>query len=587
MGQIIQICNLTGLIMRQFLKFWILASALFVGACASPYDIKRGAYSDYVAGQHAKYSRDTQKAAGYYEDALKLDPDNEFILQEAFSLALMDGDFRYALKTAEALSDLGAENSNASMLLSLNAFKRRRYNDVEGFLSGAQGSGFDSLIAPIVRAWVLAQSGKVDEGLAELEVLKSVPMFEAYQKDQAALILDYADRFDEASTAYMSILRGQGTVTVHHVLFYGDMLVRSHQMSKAEDLYELYQLQLSGNKRFQEAVAELDGAKPRDFKRPDPTSALAHALLRAASEIAQDNTHAPAILYARLSSFMAPEGDDTFLLLGNLFLAQHQPEAAIRALGHIDKNSSFANIARVREAFAYNQQEKTEKAVQLLEAFLDEQPNDSAVRTSLGDIYQTNGNYEEALHHYNLALIGLDEILPQHWYLVFSKAIAYERLGRWDEAEEGFLKALSLNPNEPQVLNYLGYSWVDRGKNFAQARRFIERAVVQRPTDGAIMDSLGWVLYLMGEYGEAVEKLQRAVELSPNDPLVNDHLGDAYWMVGREIEARFQWRHALDLDPEEGEVQKIQDKIRLGLTIVKALTMVKAMEGGVDDTHDE
>ncbi|MCK5042079.1 MAG: tetratricopeptide repeat protein, partial [Sphingomonadales bacterium] len=153
--------------------------------------------------------------------------------------------------------------------------------------------------------------------------------------------------------------------------------------------------------------------------------------------------------------------------------------------------------------------------------------------------------------------------------------------------EEGFIKALSLNPNEPQVLNYLGYSWVDRGKNFAQARRFIERAVVQRPTDGAIMDSLGWVLYLMGEYGEAVEKLQRAVELSPNDPLVNDHLGDAYWMVGREIEARFQWRHALDLDPEEGEVQKIQDKIRLGLTIVKALTMVKAMEGGVDDTHDE
>jgi len=170
---------------------------------------------------------------------------------------------------------------------------------------------------------------------------------------------------------------------------------------------------------------------------------------------------------------------------------------------------------------------------------------------------------------------------PSIWYLVFSRAIAYERLGRWDEGEVDFLKALSLNPNEPQVLNYLGYSWVDRGVKFAEARKMIERAVVQRPNDGAIMDSLGWVLYLMGEYSEATEKLQRAIELSPNDPLINDHLGDAYWMVGREIEARFQWRHALALEPEEDIIPVIQDKIRLGLTIVKA------MEGSLGAISDE
>lgn len=577
--RIIQICNITGLIMRQFSKFGILLLTMLVGACASPYDIKRGAYSDYVAGQHAKYERDTQKAADYYENALKLDPDNEFILQEAFSLALMDGDFKYALKSAEDLQQIGAKNSSASMLLSLNALKKGRLDDAERYLLGAEGSGFDSLVAPIVRAWVLAQKDMVDEAILELEVLKTVPMFEPYQKDQAALILDYADRFDEAEQAYMGILSGQGSVTVHQVIFYGDMLVRSNQKSKAEALYKVYQLQLYNNKRFQDAVGELEDIKPKDIDSPTAVEALAHALLRAASEIAQDNTHAPAILYARLSSFMAPSRDDTFVLLGNLFLAQHQPEAALRALEHVSAGSDFYSLARVREAYAYNQQDNSEKAFELMEAILAEHPDDTVVRVSLGDMYIAHDRHGDALKHYDIAVKSLGQAKPQNWYLLFSRAIAYERLGRWDEAEADFLHALTLNPNEPQVLNYLGYSWVDRGKNFNQARRLIERAVVQRPNDGAIMDSLGWVLYLIGEYGEAAEKLQRAVELLPNDPLINDHLGDAYWMVGREIEARFQWRHALTLEPEEDLIANIEDKIRLGLTIVQAL------EGSVDATN--
>lgn len=554
---------------------------MLVGACASPYDIKRGAYADYVAGQHAKFGRDTKKAAEFYNNALRLDPDNEFVLQEAFSLALMDGDFRHALKTARVLNEIGAENSSAAMLLSLDAFKRNRFDKSKNFLAKAQGSGFDGLVAPIIKAWVLAQKGEVDEAIAELEILKAVPMFEPYQKDQTALILDYANRYDEASIAYMDILRGLGAVNVHQVLFYGNMLVRSNQIENAKNLYGLYKVQMSGNKRFQNALQEMNDLKPRDVDRPSPINALSHALLRAASEIAQDNTHAPAILYARLSSFMEPSRDDTYLLLGNLFLAQHQPEAALRALNNIAPNTVFSNLARIREAFAYNQKEQSEDAFELLENFLNKHPNDLTVRRSLGDIYQAHARYEEALRHYNIALQSLDEVSVKNWYLVFSRAIAYERLGRWDEAEKDFIKALSLNPNEPQILNYLGYSWVDRGENYEAARRLIERAVVQRPNDGAIMDSLGWVLYLMGEYEEAVEKLQRAIELEPNDPLINDHLGDAYWLVGREIEARFQWKHALALDPEEDVIPKIQNKIRFGLTIVKA------MEENLGGSYDE
>jgi len=156
---------------------------------------------------------------------------------------------------------------------------------------------------------------------------------------------------------------------------------------------------------------------------------------------------------------------------------------------------------------------------------------------------------------------------PGHanWPLFYDRGIALDRAHNWPRAEADFLKALELSPNQPYVLNYLGYSWVDQGVNLDEAMNMIRRAVEQRPDDGYIVDSLGWAYYRIGNFDEAVKNLERAVDLKPEDPTINEHLGDAYWRVGRKLEAGFQWAHARDLKPDPEDLPKIEAKIRDGL----------------------
>ena len=164
-----------------------------------------------------------------------------------------------------------------------------------------------------------------------------------------------------------------------------------------------------------------------------------------------------------------------------------------------------------------------------------------------------------------MAGMRLGEVTPGHWLFFYNRGIALERSKIWKRAEKDFLKALELQPEHPYVLNYLGYSWVEKGINIERAKKMIERAVEQRQDDGYIVDSLGWVLYRLGDYFASVKHLERAIRLRPSDPVINDHLGDAYWQAGRKLEARFQWRRALGLNPNEDLIPAIQAKLENGL----------------------
>jgi nucleoid-associated protein YgaU len=158
--------------------------------------------------------------------------------------------------------------------------------------------------------------------------------------------------------------------------------------------------------------------------------------------------------------------------------------------------------------------------------------------------------------------------------------VSFERSKRWPEAESDFRTALELNPDQPQVLNYLGYSWVDRGANLDEALNMIKKAVDARPNDGYIVDSLGWAYYRLARFEEAVTALETAVQLRAEDPVINDHLGDAYWKVGRQREAMFQWAHARDLDPEEEDLPEILAKLQHGLDGVPSEDLVTVVAAG-------
>jgi Flp pilus assembly protein TadD len=178
--------------------------------------------------------------------------------------------------------------------------------------------------------------------------------------------------------------------------------------------------------------------------------------------------------------------------------------------------------------------------------------------------------WAEAIPVYDAAIALVPEVKPDHWALFFSRAICEESLRNWDKAEADFRKALELNPDQPQVLNYLGYSFVDRGVNLDEALAMIERAVKAEPDSGYIIDSLAWAYFRLGRYADALAPMEKASLLEPVDPIVTDHLGDVYWAVGRKREAEFQWRRALSFDPEEKDATRIRRKLEIGLDAVLA-----------------
>jgi Flp pilus assembly protein TadD len=188
--------------------------------------------------------------------------------------------------------------------------------------------------------------------------------------------------------------------------------------------------------------------------------------------------------------------------------------------------------------------------------------------TSLGDMLRRDEQFAEAGKAYDGALALVPHPERRHWPLFYQRAITFERSDQWPRAEADFMKALELEPDQPLVLNYLGYSWVEMGENLAEAQAMIEKAVEQRPEDGYIVDSLGWVLFRLGDFDGAVEHLETAVELKPVDPVINDHFGDALWMVGRQTEARFQWKRSLSFEPEADAATRIHRKLAVGLDTV-------------------
>ena len=209
--------------------------------------------------------------------------------------------------------------------------------------------------------------------------------------------------------------------------------------------------------------------------------------------------------------------------------------------------------------------DRSEDAIRILKAVIHDDPKDVEAIMALGNIERGRKKFADCVGTYGSAIDQLTGTENNTWVYYYFRGICEERSKQWDKAEADMKKALALKPEQPHVLNYLGYSWIDRGMNLDAAMTMIKRAVEQRPDDGYIVDSLGWAYYRIGNYQEAVKHLERAIDLKPEDPTINDHLGDAYWRVGRTLEARFQWAHARDLKPDPEELPKIEAKIKNGL----------------------
>ena len=226
---------------------------------------------------------------------------------------------------------------------------------------------------------------------------------------------------------------------------------------------------------------------------------------------------------------------------------------------------------------------RADEAEKHLNALIKEHPDDLEAIMALGNVLRSHKKFTECVDAYSRGVATLTQPDKSNWMLFYFRGICYERSHQWPKAEADLKKALELFPDQPHVLNYLGYSWIDQGVNLDEGMEMINKAVQQRPDDGYIVDSLGWAYYRLGNYEESVKKLERAIELKPEDPTINDHLGDAYWRVGRVLEAKFQWAHARDLKPEPEDLPKIEAKLKDGLpeeTSSQAKAGKKTGDGG-------
>ncbi len=310
---------------------------------------------------------------------------------------------------------------------------------------------------------------------------------------------------------------------------------------------------------------EVESKKPVALLINDPTNGMAEVLYGLGEALTTDGGVSIGIIYLQMSLYLSPRQPLALAALAQAYETMRNYGQAIATYDRIAKGTPLQDAVDIRKALNLNLQDQPDEAKKLLETVADRAPNDLAPLDALGNIMRARKRYDDAIDYYTRALKIIGKPEKRHWTFYYSRGTCYERTKQWDKAEADLKKALKLSPDQPLALNYLGYSWIDQGRNLREGLKLIKKAVSLKPDDGYIVDSLGWAYYRLGRYSDAVGQLERAVELRPDDPVLNDHLGDALWRVGREREARFQWAQALSLNPEPAEVTKIKKKLADGL----------------------
>ncbi len=518
----------------------------------------------YLAARIAMSEHDTQAAAQGFDKALAFDPDNVELLTRAFVLMAAEGRMERAAELAKRLLTFDPEAANAAFVLAVQEAKRGNYAAAEKLLTPLPRRGLSSFMVPLLMGWSLAAQNKTAAALEALKPMREMAALAPLHDFHAGLINDLAGLSDEAHRHYANAMAGPAGLTLRGVRVVGAFYARTGRVALAKSLFERYR---GENPDTALLDPMLGGTVEPPADRPIKTAleGMAEAFFGAAGSLRQANAPDMALMLARLGEMLQGDSPLSKLQIGGLLEDMGRLDDANQLYGAIPQSDPLGWPVRVRMAENLNRLKKTGEAIQLLEQLAREKTDRSDPLISLGDVLRAEKRWPEAAHAYDRAIQRTPKIEKRHWGLLYARGIAYERDKQWQKAEADFQRALQLEPEQPFVLNYLGYSWVEQGVHLDKARAMIEKAVALRPTDGYIIDSLGWVLYRLGDLKGAAKQLERAVELRPEDPTINDHLGDVYWKIGRKLEAKFQWQHALSLNPEPDQVNGIKAKIEKGL----------------------
>jgi tetratricopeptide (TPR) repeat protein len=545
-----------------------VALAVFATAPASAESLA----GSYLAARSAAIEYDFEAAAKYYSLALARDPDNVEVMENAVLAYLGMGDVARAVPLSARIVETGYNSQSARMALTAAMVDA---GDFAGLAEQEiESDGISQWVDGLVRAWALIGSDDIDAAMAQFDLVADGAGMGAVVSFHKALALATVGRYAEAQELFDSDATGASAGSRRAVLAQVEIL---SQLGRNEDALRLIETTFSGSSdpELDIVIDLLSAGDTLPFTHaPTARAGMAEvfytfaALLRA--ERANDYY---TLLYARIARYLRPDHVDALLLNAALLedLGQHQ--LAIDEYKSIDVADPAFHVAELGRAAALRRLEKPEQAIEVLEQLTRSHGEIAAVHAALGDALRAQDDDDAAIAAYTRAMELTEEGDERAWFLHFSRGIAYSQDGDSVAAEEDFRAALAINPEQPQVLNYLGYSLVEEQRKLDEALDMIERAVAASPDSGYIVDSLGWVYYRLGRFDEAVVQMERAVELEAVDPVVNDHLGDVYWAVGRQREAQFQWKRALSFiefssEDTEAEPERIRRKLEVGLDAV-------------------
>ena len=585
--------------------------AFAVSACVSPRQ-EESVVGDYLSGRFAARVNDIDGAAGAFADAHREAPVSEELLRDAFFFQLAAGRVEAALPLARELTaEPDLDDGLARTVLAADAVKRGAYAEARALLAQQIDVTYLGAAVAIMDAWALAGL----EGPNAARALLSRPSAElsrGFNPLHEALLAEKAGEEAAARAAYqVSVLALGGPVAR---TAYGAFLERAGDDMAAREFYDLLARDPGPDRiRAQQGYARLDaGEASAAFAEVSPADGAAIALYsmgaavhdqyvrqreaasRAGFRVGPVNYNLPLAL-AQIALYLDPDLEDAVRFTGWILNAYGEHEKALRMLARLEPSSPYYEQATIDRASALSALERDDEAIALLKRTMARRPQALEAGAALGNLLAIRGRNEEAVAALNAVIARLpEEPDADAWRYYVSRGASHIELDDWPRAEADLKRAVEIAPQEPTALNYLGYSWAERGLNLDEAFELIEKAVSLRPTSGAIIDSLGWAHYQLGDYEEAVGHLERAASLEPADPTITDHLGDVYWRLGRETEARFQWRRVLELDPEDAMRETVTEKLERGLagpvsseTVSGKTVSGEPAVGGPDAPQDE
>jgi tetratricopeptide (TPR) repeat protein len=518
----------------------------------------------YLAARHAGTARDAAAAAIYYRVALRGDPRNPELLNRAFMAVLQNGEVDEAVRLAERLLQVEKTDRVARLVLGVRGIKQKQYAVARQQLAQSVRGPITDLAAALLSAWTNVGPNESKAAIETIDKLTGPDAYNQLKDLHAGLILDVSGQRREALKRLEKAYKYDPTV-LRVAQAYGNALSRAGNRDEALKVFKALDEALPRHPLVLESIREIEAGRRLTPLVDSAQTGAAEALYTIGAALGRRGEEV-GVIYLQLALYLNPAHALAITSLADVYEGMRKPELAIKTYERVASNSPLNHNARIQRALNLDQLDRTDEAVADLEKIVEADASDREASMALGNILRARKRFAECGNVYSKAIDSKQRADKSDWVVYYFRGICYERSKQWPKAEIDMKKALELQPDQPLVLNYLGYSWVDQGIHLDEGMRMIRRAVEQRADDGYIVDSLGWAYYRMGNYENAVKYLEQAVELKPEDPTINDHLGDAYWRVGRKLEATFQWAHARDLNPEPDDLVKIQEKLKTGLS---------------------